>query len=73
MTVRPSRRGLLIGLLAVPAAALGGRVMGVFTTAASRLRPRASGRSTTRCAQCGAAGHTMLDPSCPAAPRMDLR
>jgi hypothetical protein len=70
---RPSRRRFLIGLLAVAAAAAGAKAVGAFSSAASRLRPRASGRSTTRCAQCGSTGHAMLDPACPAAPEVDPR
>ncbi len=69
----PSRRRFLIGALAVPAAVVADRVVGALRSTAGTLRPRASGRSTTRCARCGGSGHAMLDPSCPAAPRVDLR
>jgi hypothetical protein len=35
--------------------------------AAAAMRPAPSGTSTTRCALCGAADHSMLDPGCPRA------
>ena len=39
-------------------------------SAAAALRPPAAGTTATRCALCGATGHTMLDPRCPAAPKV---
>lgn len=47
-----------------------GTLTGVATRAVSAIRPTASGTSATRCAQCGASDHTMLDPRCPMAPRV---
>jgi hypothetical protein len=40
------------------------------TRLAPSLRPAGGGTSATRCAACGATGHTMLDPRCPAHPRL---
>lgn len=53
-----------IGLTVSALVAHAGEV--VHATAAA-LRPGSSGTSATRCARCGAADHTMLDPRCPAA------
>jgi hypothetical protein len=56
-----------LGLVAGPAATMvGAAVRG----AAPGLRPTARGTSSTRCALCGATGHSMLDPGCPAARRV---
>lgn len=73
MVERPSRRGFLIGALMVPAAVLGARLAGAIARSSGAIRPRASGSSTTRCAQCGGTGHAMLDPTCPNAPRVTER
>jgi len=61
--------------LLVPLAAL--TVTSAFsgTVAARRRvmlpgRPATAGTSATRCAQCGAPDHTMLERRCPAAPRV---
>jgi hypothetical protein len=62
-----------MGLLAVPAAAVGARALGALAATAFASRPSARGSSTTRCAQCGATAHAMLDPSCPDAPRVIVR
>jgi hypothetical protein len=65
-----TRRRMLGGLLALP---LAGLVLGVATTARrgiAAMRPGARGTSTTTCAQCGGVGHGMLDPACPAAPKV---
>ncbi len=56
-----------VGAAAAAAAATLGRIV---DGAAATLRPAGSGTSTVRCGQCGAADHTMLDPRCPAAPRV---
>lgn len=67
-----SRRGFVVGMLAAPTALLAVRALG----AAGRLRltglarPGAEGRSSERCARCGAGDHTMLDRRCPAAPEV---
>jgi hypothetical protein len=55
------------GFLAASALTAAGRLV---TRAAGGLRPTPTGTSATRCAQCGASDHTMLDPRCPAAPRV---
>ncbi len=68
MTDGSSRRGFLAGLLAVPAAFVGARALAATTRAAGALRPRARGRSSTRCAICGADDHAML--RCPRAPEV---
>jgi hypothetical protein len=62
-----SRRGFLVGLLAVPAAFAGAKAVGALARSARWVRPSASGTSTTRCGQCGQSGHSMLDRRCPAA------
>lgn len=68
MTEGASRRGFLTGLLAVPAAFVGVKALAGLRRGASALRPRASGRSTTRCAICGARDHAML--RCPRSPEV---
>lgn len=68
------RRRLLAAGLAVPVMLILGRgaaLVGEAVTGAVRAaRPTATGTSATRCAQCGAPDHTMLDPRCPLAPRV---
>ncbi len=68
MTERASRRGFLAGLLAVPAAFVGARALAATRRSAAALRPAPQGRSSTRCAICGAADHGML--RCPRAPEV---
>lgn len=65
-----TRRGFLIGALAVPAALVGTKVLGATRRGIAALRPQARGTSSSTCAQCGGTGHTMLDPACPAAPKV---
>jgi hypothetical protein len=67
---RRTRRGFLIGMLAVPAVAVGAGAMGVARRGIAAMRPAARGTTSLTCAQCGADGHTMLDPGCPAAPKV---
>jgi hypothetical protein len=56
-----------VGLMAVQAT----RAVGAaIAQAAPNLRPMSVGTSATRCAACGATGHSMLDPACPAARRV---
>jgi hypothetical protein len=69
-----SRRRLIAAGIAVPglvvlerAASMAGDALSGATRAA---RPTPAGTSATRCAQCGSADHTMLDPGCPLAPRV---
>lgn len=66
-----TRRQLLRAAGIVPigltVSALVAHVGAILRSSAAALRPRASGTSATRCALCGSAGHTMLDPRCPAA------
>jgi hypothetical protein len=50
-----------------PTATAYARAMGAV---APHARPLPSGRSSDRCARCGSAGHTMLDPSCASAPAL---
>jgi hypothetical protein len=69
MTRGSSRRGFLLGALALPAAFAGARAISWAAAGFRVSRPRASGTSATRCAQCGGA-HSMLDPSCPRAPEV---
>jgi hypothetical protein len=65
-----SRRGFLAGVLAVPAAFVGARVLAAAAKAVRISRPAAEGRSTTRCAVCGGSDHRMLDRRCPGAPEV---
>lgn len=65
-----SRRGFLAGLLAVPAAFAGAKVVAGARRATRLARPSANGRSTTRCAVCGGTDHRMLDRRCPGAPEV---
>ena len=72
--MRMTRRRILVAGLSVPAllvARQGAGILGDAAAGAIRAsRPAASGTSATRCAQCGSADHTMLDPRCPLAPRV---
>jgi hypothetical protein len=67
------RRLLVIGLVGLGALAVP-RAVGVVEQgvngAIRAARPAPSGTSATRCAQCGATDHTMLDRRCPLAPRV---
>ncbi len=69
--MRISRRHLLAASAAVSVVFIAER--GVRFAAdgaravAGALRPPAQGTSATRCALCGSAQHTMLDPRCPIA------
>ena len=69
-----TRRQLLRAASIVPigltVSALVAGVGNTLRSSAAALRPTASGTSATRCAQCGGAGHTMLDPRCPSARRV---
>jgi hypothetical protein len=70
---RPSmvaRRRLFLPLVAAAVTTLFAGVAAAARSIALPGRPSASGTSATRCAQCGATDHTMLDPRCPAAPRV---
>lgn len=63
-----TRRRMLGVLATVPlVGVLAHRLSGMLPRAWSR--PAADGTSATRCAACGASGHAMLDPLCPARPR----
>jgi hypothetical protein len=64
-----SRRRLLIPLAAATVTYAVAAAIPAARAAAAR-RPAPSGTSATRCAQCGANDHTMLDRRCPAAPRV---
>lgn len=69
---RPSRRGVLSGLLAVPGAlALTAAGRGLRAVAVG-VRPPSRGTSARACGQCGSADHTMLDGTCPSGPRLPL-
>lgn len=62
-----SRRGFLLGLLAVPAAFAGAKALGALRRGAELARPSARGHSSGVCGVCGRGDHTMLDPRCPGA------
>lgn len=69
-----SRRLLLAAAASVPALIVlrrGAEVAAQAVLGAARgARPASDGTSATRCAQCGASDHTMLDERCPMAPRV---
>jgi hypothetical protein len=69
-----ARRRLLAAAVIVPAGAVAGflieRAVDAAASAASALRPMATGTSATRCARCGSPDHTMLEPGCPLEPRL---
>lgn len=68
--VHTSRRRVLRGLLVIPAATV---VVGLASAAqrgVAAMRPNSRGTTVTTCAQCGRSGHSMLDPACPAAPKV---
>ena len=67
MTLRPiTRRGLLAGGIAAPAAFALTAASGHLAAAAPALRPAPQGSARRRCARCGVIGHQIL--SCPTAP-----
>jgi hypothetical protein len=71
--VRPtdrSRRRLLTGLLALPAAGAAAAAATKLGANAALLRPNAAGGSAGRCARCGATDHHMLSDVC--APELRL-
>jgi hypothetical protein len=70
MSARATRRGFLIGLVSVPAVVGAAKLTGAARAGVAAMRPGSRGRSGSTCAVCGASGHTMLDPSCPADPRV---
>jgi hypothetical protein len=69
-----SRRRLILAAASLPALAVAGRgisLLGDAVAGAARAaRPAGDGTSATRCAQCGASDHSMLDPRCPLAPKV---
>jgi hypothetical protein len=65
-----SRRRLLIPLAAATTTYIVAAAIPALSRTVARARPAAWGTSATRCAQCGARGHTMLDARCPLAPRV---
>jgi hypothetical protein len=72
--MRISRRSVLLAAAALPTVVFVDRAVRSIGDAARgavlALRPAPDGTSATRCAQCGAPDHTMLDPACPLAPRV---
>lgn len=65
-----SRRGVLLGLLGVPAAVLAGSLGVRLRGRAALVRPVGAGTSSQRCGACGSSGHTMLSAVCQAAPKV---
>jgi hypothetical protein len=61
-----SRRGFLIGLAGVPALIAAAKALSAARGSIAAMRPGSRGTSAGICASCGARGHTMLDPACPA-------
>jgi len=65
-----TRRRVLAGLLALPAAAVALGIAAAARGGVAAMRPGSRGTTVTTCAQCGRPGHSMLDPACPAAPKV---
>ena len=65
-----TRRRFIFGALAAPVAFVGLKAAGTVRKGIAALRPSARGTTVTTCAQCGEQGHSMLDPNCPASPRV---
>ena len=69
-----SRRRLLVAsvgaAVVVPAVGLAQRLLSGLPLVAPHVRPGPDGTTGTRCAQCGADDHAMLDARCPSAPRV---
>ena len=69
-----TRRRLLVVAATLPVLLVARRGVELAGDAIARAvqyaRPAASGTSATRCAQCGAPDHAMLDPNCALAPRV---
>lgn len=69
-----TRRRLLVAVAIAPALLAARRGVELAADAVSgairSARPAPDGTSATRCAQCGAVDHAMLDPGCPLAPRV---
>ena len=61
------RRRAILPLAGAMATALVASAVGAARAFALGARPAPSGTSATRCAQCGAPDHTMLDARCPRA------
>lgn len=67
-TTRATRRTVIGGLAATPLVAVFARWAGRLRRHAAVIRPTAEGTSSTRCAACGAEGHSML--ACPSNPKV---
>ncbi len=65
-----TRRRLLALAGVAPLALVVGPVAGWLRAATGILRPPSAGTTASRCATCGATDHLMLDPTCPASPRV---
>lgn len=63
-----TRRTVVGALVASPVVAVLARWSGRLRRNAGSLRPAADGRSSQRCASCGAGDHSML--SCPSNPKV---
>lgn len=70
MPAGSTRRGFLVGLASLPALVGAAKLAGAARAGVAAMRPGARGGSASVCAACGASGHTMLDPACPANPRV---
>lgn len=67
-TSATTRRTVVGALIASPVVAVMARWAGRLRRNATELRPTAQGRSSQRCASCGAADHSML--VCPSNPKV---
>jgi hypothetical protein len=63
-----TRRTVVATLVASPMVAVIAGWSGRFRRSATVLRPAGEGRSSQRCASCGAADHSML--ACPSSPKV---
>ena len=59
-----------MGLASVAVSAVAARSLGAARAGVAAMRPGTRGRSGSVCGVCGAEGHAMLDPACPAHPRV---
>ena len=65
-----TRRKVLGAIAAVPLFAAGATLARGTRRAIAASRPGSIGRSAGLCGACGSSDHAMLDPTCPASPRV---
>lgn len=65
-----TRRRVLGAIAAVPLLAAGATLARAAQRSIAASRPAPIGRSAALCGACGSATHAMLDPACPATPKV---